>query len=303
MKINRISDRKTQGSLTVEAALVLPVFIYAVIAFVYFLQIIGLQENLQNAITETGYFAAKYAYVYDYLLNYKDTEPDNKEESTISEGEYEQQEGIDTSIDTIIARTIDSAFYKVKMQDYLDTKSINQSCIKDGFLGIHTYMSSYMAEADSVDLILIYNVKLPLLFIKLDTIQMVQRVRLRGWSGHKVSLKNTPTETNEGNEDTVYITENGTVYHLTKNCTHLALSIKEALFEQIEGLRNDSGGKYKKCELCGDKGNMADQNSVYITNTGDRYHWDLDCSGLKRTIIAILLSEVGDRSLCKRCGK
>ena len=291
--INRIP--KVRGSLTVEAALVLPVFIYAIIAFIYFIQLIGLQECLQNAITETSYFAAKHAYVYEYLINYESEAEANEEDES-------EDSSIETSIETIIARSIDSAFYKIKVQDYLDVEKINNSCIEHGFSGIHTYLSSFMEEEDAVDIVLIYKIKIPLLFIDLKHIQIVQRVRLRGWSGHKVAAKNSVIETPE-NKDTVFITESGTVYHLTRECTHLALSIKEAQFNQVEDLRNASGGKYKKCNLCGDNEVSLEGKSVYITKTGDRYHLILSCSGLKRTIIAISLSEVGDKSLCKRCGK
>ena len=300
LRKNRIP--KVRGSLTVEAALALPVFIYAIIAFIYFVQLIGLQECLQNAITETGYFAAKHAYVYEYLINY---ESEAKTKASVQDGNEENSivTSIETSIETVIARSIDSAFYKIKLQDYLDVRKINNSCIEHGFSGIHTYLSSYMEDEDAVDIVLIYKIKIPLLFIELNHIQIVQRVRLRGWSGHKVAAKTSAIENPENNENTVFITESGTVYHLTKECTHLALSIKEAQFDQLEDLRNASGGKYKKCNLCGDNEVSPDGKSVYITKTGDKYHLILGCSGLKRTIIAIALSEVGNKSLCKRCGK
>lgn len=311
MRINSKSLKVARGSLTVEAALVLPIFIYIIIAFVYFLQIIGIQENLQNAITETGFFTAKYAYVYDYLNEYEqnndsqnDAQKENSEEDKDnSEKEEESEENtkskLESSIEAVIAKGIDSAYYKIKMQDYLDVNKINHSCIENGFDGVHTYLSSFMREDDAIDIILTYNIKLPLLFINLDEIPVMQRVRMRGWNGHEVAVKNAPSETTDENEEMVYITETGIVYHLYKDCTYLDLSIKEVNFNQIENLRNNSGGKYKKCSLCGD--NVNESGQVYITDTGDRYHWNLNCSGLKRTIITIPKSEVGDRGLCSRC--
>jgi hypothetical protein len=327
MRINNKHLKVARGSLTIEAALVLPIFIYIIIAFVYFLQIIGVQENLQNAITETGFFTAKYAYVYDYISEYeqeeesqdentednkntkdsknindnKNTEENkndlNKEKEEKSEENTKSK--LESSMEAIIAKGIDSTYYKLKMQDYLDVNKINHSCIDNGFDGVHTYLSSFLREDDAIDIILTYNIKLPLLFINIDAIPIMQRVRMRGWNGHKVAAKNSPSDTTDENEEMVYITETGTVYHLYKDCTYLNLSIKEVNFDQIENLRNKSGGKYKKCSICGDSGNSSGQ--VYITDTGDRYHWNLNCSGLKRTIITIPKSEVGDRSLCSRC--
>lgn len=298
MKSDNAIKRRIRASFTVEAALVLPIFIYAIIAFIYFIQIFLLQEYLQNAITETGYFSAKYAYVYDYLLNYDGTkEKDgNKDKSTLESG-----------VDAIIARTIDSSYYKIKLQDYLDLNIINESCIKEGFSGIQTYLSSYMAEEDAIDIVITYDIKLPLLFIPLDKVSMAQRVRMRGWSGHRVEAKKDSKDASEGEEDNeqqekkVYITETGTVYHLTKECSHLKLSIQKASYGQLDMLRNASGGRYKACSLCGNKG-LSETDCIYITDDGDRYHCNLNCSGLKRTIIEISLSEVGGRRPCKRCG-
>ncbi|QHQ60244.1 hypothetical protein Ana3638_05170 [Anaerocolumna sedimenticola] len=157
-----------------------------------------------------------------------------------------------------------------------------------------------MKEDDTIDIILSYNIKLPLLFISIKDIPVIQRVRMRGWNGHEVAVKNTPpADSDKGNEKMVYITETGTVYHLFKDCTYLDLSIHEVDFEQIDILRNNSGGKYKKCSICG--GKSIGVTSVYITDSGDRYHNDLNCSGLKRTIITIPISETGNRSLCTRC--
>lgn len=308
-----------------EAALVLPIFIFAILAFIYLLQFIQLQEVLQNAITETGFYAAKYAYVYDYFskndnnLNedHEKSEDNNKvklEDSNKGKSEDSSREkvyktensgGITNKLeetkDALIAHSIDSTFYKLKLRDYLDVTMINNSLIKDGYDGIHMYLSSFMKDDSTVDIILTYKIKLPLLFIEVDDIQVVQRVRMRGWNGYYVNLKNENTDNNK-KEDDVYITQTGTVYHLNKECTHLKLSIRSTPFSQIESLRNSNGGKYKKCDLCAINSSSNEEVEVYITNSGDHYHTNLDCSSLKRTILTVPLSDVGERRLCTRCG-
>jgi Flp pilus assembly protein TadG len=308
----------TKGILTVEAALVLPIFIYAIVAFIYFFQLIYLQEILQNAITETGLYSAKYAHLYDYFINYgKDVKENNNAEvdgkdrkdgnKNLNQVQTEKNTDLFTkditrNLDVLIAKSIDSTFFKVKMQEYLDVDMINNSCIKNGFTGIHTFMSSYMEEDNMVDIIIMYDIKLPILFIHTTDIPIIQRVRLRGWNGHQVAKKGSETSESSDDEDYVYITETGTVYHITKECTHLRLSINEISIDQVDAMRNDSGGKYKECELCDSFADKTSGKVVYITDTGEKYHYSLNCSGLKRTIITILKSQVGDRKLCSRCG-
>ena len=67
--------------------------------------------------------------------------------------------------------------------------------------------------------------------------------------------------------------------------------------DEVSSLRNASGGKYSPCEKCGGDGSVI----VYVTNEGDRYHNTIECSGLKRSVRCVPLSEAGGRSPCSRC--
>ena len=102
-------------------------------------------------------------------------------------------------------------------------------------------------------------------------------------------------------ERIVYITETGRVYHLTAECTYLKLSISQIQYSDLQEKRNESGGKYKPCERCGADKEREDNMTVWITSYGDRYHTSLSCSGLKRHIREIPLSETGGRSPCGKC--
>ena len=121
------------------------------------------------------------------------------------------------------------------------------------------------------------------------------RARAHSWTGY--TQGSSSGEGRGSTEDPiVYVAENGTVYHLSRSCTHLDLSIKPVDSSRVGDERNRSGGKYKRCEICG-----GGSGTVYITEEGDRYHSSLTCSGLKRTIYEMPLSQVGGRRLCSRC--
>lgn len=101
----------------------------------------------------------------------------------------------------------------------------------------------------------------------------------------------------EEQETYVYITPEGSVYHLTADCTHLELSIHTVSLKSAKTMKNQYGESYKKCELCKE----VPGNIVYITEEGNRYHSRRGCSGLKRTVRLVPLRSVLERSCCLRC--
>lgn len=321
--------RDCKGSLTVECALVFPLFLYAILAVMYFFQIYHLEDILQQAITKEGLMIAKYGYVYRYIADYesedkagdkdkdasKDTSNDtskdasgnkknDKYSSEISDSLQSEKEAedsgsiiLDTAKELLITENINAAFFQLKLRDFVDESYINNSIIVGGMEGISTYFSDFMGEDDHIDIVISFYAKTPIKLPGTGKFFMLQRVTLRGWSGYH---PNIGEEGDTADTDYVYITENGDVYHLWEDCTYLKLSIKEAILSNIKNLSNISGGKYTPCEICGRKQTTG---MVYITDTGDRYHTDLNCSALKRTVIKIPLSEAEGRSLCQRCRK
>lgn len=141
-------------------------------------------------------------------------------------------------------------------------------------------------EKEIVDLVVFYELELPVVGKRTRML----RSRKRLWSG------NMPAEETG---QIVYITMTGSVYHLYEDCTHLKLSIRQASRDQLMTLRSEGGGRYAPCELC------IGQEEVpfygYITAEGSRYHKSQACSGLKRSVLAIDISQVGERPLCRRC--
>ncbi len=123
------------------------------------------------------------------------------------------------------------------------------------------------------------------------------RGRVRVWNGR--SENETQSGSSDAQEIYVYVTENGTVYHTDPHCSHIELSISSTDYGELESRRNSSGSKYKPCEKC----TSGEEHSgrYYITEDGDRYHTDPDCSGLKRTVRLVPLSQVGGLPECSGC--
>ena len=101
----------------------------------------------------------------------------------------------------------------------------------------------------------------------------------------------------EDSETYVYVTPNGSVYHLFRDCTHLNISTKAVEAQKAKSMKNQYGKKYYPCELC-DPGKEV---MLYVTEEGSRYHSKKDCSGLKRTVLRVEIRQVKGKDCCMRC--
>lgn len=118
--------------------------------------------------------------------------------------------------------------------------------------------------------------------------------RARKWTGYDVMK--APVDNEE--KEWVYITPSGNAYHKNPNCSYLNPQIYSAVTASIGEYRNASGERYRQCESCKD---ITLTGICFYTEYGNRYHSTLKCSGLKRTIYSVMLSEVEGRHLCGKC--
>lgn len=294
LKIKKLNIMKYQvqnASLTVEAALVMPIFLYFMMVFLYFIQIFTVQEQIQSEITRMGLNWSKTAYFY------KDF-PDITEAVSFDKSILGEQ--LDIKIDDITDKIISGCSLKLYAEPYLNKDWVNNSCIKDGFDGIDFSYSSVLQKDNYIDIVLSYQVSIPFKIFLLGDMRMLQRIRLRSWTGYEVAAAYTE-ENQDKTETMVYVTSTGSVYHLSKECSHIKLSI-QSVIGIPSGMRNESGEKYTRCEACctGEEGVYA---TYYITSYGNKYHASRTCSRIKRNVQEIPLSEVGNRAPCSRCGK
>lgn len=280
-----------EGSLTVEAAFVLPLFLYLILSFLYFIQIFMLQEYIQQTITRMGLDFAKTAYVYEDFAGITDA---MNFEATVFGNELE------LGLGDFAAAIIDKTVLKTFSGTYLNTDFINRSCIEKGFQGISFEGSSILMEGGCIDIIVSYRAAPPIRLFPIQSMKLLQRVRVRGWTGKEVAATYTLGE-ETGEEETVYITETGKVYHISASCSHILLSIR-AVSGIPDSYRNTNGGKYYACKECC-KDMPEPSGTFFIAEDGSSYHAVRSCSSLKRTVKQIPISEIGSRAPCKRCGK
>ena len=160
--------------------------------------------------------------------------------------------------------------------------------VRGGVLGIFLLGSD--CDEEVLTLRASYEVTMPIAFWKIGRIPLYSTNSFQKWNGDQ----NIVSE-----EEWVYITDNGTVYHTALSCQTLDLSLREVEFSQIERERGKDGQKYYACSHCcigKDEG-----KTVYCTDYGTLYHRELSCRYLKRTVKRISREEVGERLLCSFC--
>ncbi len=253
-----------RASLTVEAALILPLFLFCMIAALQYCRVMETAVQFGTAMSETGETLAAAAYV------------------TTWNG--------DSGTDASYAASILSLVYA---QSAVTERTEDTSTVKN----INMALSSLMQEDEMIDLVLTYQIRTPVSAVSLPGTFFIQRASVRAWVGRTEEDAEGEGET-EDDDPYVYVTETGTVYHLDADCSYLKLSVFTIAADTLSSLRNESGGKYYACELCGAEAGSI----VYATMDGTRYHSTLSCSALKRTVTQVKLSEVGSRHACSRCG-
>lgn len=245
-----------KGSISIEAAMILPVFIIAIVTVISLGFAMIFHVKLQNAICEEAKilslrcFDGRVEALSVVESEIKSILDDNNTKYIFINGGWEGIDFSESFLDDNEYFVISAKYYYMPLGGELfgfNGFGISQKCVMHNWCGY-----------------------------------------INGYSGENIDL------------DYAYVTDNSSVYHLNRECSHIRLTVTMVKQEILISLRNSAGGKYYPCEIC--HGNSADGN-IYITSDGNRYHGSASCSGLKRKVSAIRLSQIGDRRPCSRCAR
>ena len=147
-------------------------------------------------------------------------------------------------------------------------------------------------EKELIELKTVHSVRPRIAFFSKKPIYGFIRINARAWTGADNTAGGNVEEA-----DMVYKTVNGTVYHTNPDCSYLNPSIEAISKKRIVSHRNFGGESYNARELCG----ISTSGTVYITDYGNRYHKDISCSGLRRTILLVPKEAVEGDACCVKC--
>lgn len=257
-----------RASMTVETALVLPLFCFFMIHMGSAIEMIRLHGNLEVALWDAG----RQMGIYGGLL----------------EGEHSaNEEDTEDRLQTMAASYI---YVKNQIRNQLGEEYLEQSPLEHGIDSLQFLESR--TEDDICEIVVTYGISPLTEMLGFRKFRMANRYYGHLWNGYEIPGT-------EDAEEYVYVTEDSQVYHVNRECTHLRLSIR-----WVEATNLPRG--YHPCEKCmGQKkeNSVLEDTGYYVCTEGECYHRRRDCSGLRRTVFCIAKKDAAGYRECSRCGK
>ena len=247
-----ISHHRIKGSMTLEAAVVVPFFLFAMFSLISIMDMMRIKACMDVAVAEAGNQIAIESY-----------------------GSYLG----DIIIPSYVKGKI-CTFLKDNLSDR-DYSKISQN--------ISVADLSLLQEDNIISFKVKYQLKPDFDIWGFITVNLEADYYGHNWLGY---------EGRDDMEPMVFLSNKATVYHVSKNCKYLNVTIFEILYSNLEKYRNNSGEKYKSCNFCD---NQNGSEIIYITPEGSNYHTIKNCIGLTRFIYTVPLSTVKNKRVCTGC--
>ena len=216
LKIKALISRKrvslsASASLTLEAAIVLPLFLYAGVILMMPFRMMDIQRRVQAAAEYTSEAVGEAAYGSKY-----------KEEQTIW--------------NTAAAYAYAETAVRIRLEDLPVHR-------------LSLLRSSLLEDGETIDLVMDYEIKMPFSVFGLNNVTQTVRSYRRAWVG--LEGQTGGKENQEGDQIIVYIGKNSTRYHVNSTCHYLYNDLSSVPFAEIEYRRNQDGSRYSPCKRCG----------------------------------------------------
>ena len=271
----RFRKNKLRASITLEASLALPLFIFFFANIMTLFNIVKVQSDLEAALHQTGSEMSLMAFDAKF-----------GEETLMGEGS-------DALEDLLGAAGI--LYAKNAVSDYMK-ECKGTGCIKGGIDGVGYLRSGLFDGNDIIDIVLDYRIKPMIPVIGFKEFKTESRFYGHAFTGYDIF---EGLSVSGSQEEMVFVTEHGEVFHRDAGCVHLHVKTRSIAFGELKKARNNDGKKYYPCEYCG--GGIGG-GAVFITDYGERYHSSVNCPGLKRKIYTIPISEALGKRPCSSCG-
>lgn len=278
------------GSITLEAAISVPLFIFAFLTIMYIMNIIYIQTTVQMAIDEAARSISKTAYITTEF--YENLKTDGND----ADSDDENASDISSLLENIGAKAITIPYIKSLFLNE-DIKSfLDRSYIVNGSDGISFDLSSVDMDENTIDIVASYTVTIPFIPDKLFSFKLRNHCFTRIYMGKDMDKEQTSAPIY------VYYTVRGKVLHTDKYCRYL-LNYSEAL------RYNDAIRAYlpEMCLLCGNHTTLEtlqEENPiVFLTSSHEVFHLSLDCHSFTKNVFRQKRTSLDGEDICEQCLK
>ena len=258
-----------KGSMTLEAAAAIPLFLFFVMNLLFIFEVIRLQSGLQAALQQAGEQVCEAAYYTRFGA------ADGQGEGAGDPAEAGGSEG-SGAVSFLVSET----YVRNKVTSYLGNSFWDHSCIVGSKAGLSFAQSRIMTEGDRVEIIVNLRIRPFVRVVAFRDFSMQARYCGHAWVGWTPGTGPADTGASAESGEKVYVTRYGEVYHTDSGCIYLNPQVRAVPASQVDSLRSGDGSVYYPCECCRPGGDGI----VYITKEGNRYHSDRNCGGIVRHI-------------------
>lgn len=263
---------RSKASITVEAAWILPLFIFFSVTLMFPIEMINESRKVQTLLESACQQASQYAVLF------------------VDGENYGEIEGLKRYKEEFSSAAAVGAFVEAKVRQGLKNTRIK---------GISFLKSNILEDGETLDFIAEYKISLPFSIFGMAEVTMTSRSRRRIWIGDSKEENGEHGTHWEGEERLVYIGRESSRYHTDRYCHYLYNDLKPVSFDDAEKLRNSDGKRYRCCQVCGEK--AKSRGIAYILPSGEAYHGSRYCSSLAAYVKAVPLDQVSSLGPCSYC--
>lgn len=268
------------ASMTVEAAMVLPLFLFFLFNVIFLLEAVRLQSRVTAALQQAGDRICEYAWYGEYAAG---------------GGEGAVQ------IPQAASDILSIGFASGEIRNHLGSAYMNSTCLRGGSGGISLLHSKILSGNDIVELHADYRTRPFIPILCGPDFSIRSTYYAHAWTGYAAG-EGEPAQTADAGQETegeVIVAEHGVVYHTDPDCVYLRPRVRAVNASSLGHLRANDGSIYHACEYC----HPSPDGTVYITPDGNRYHSSSSCSRITRTTHAETREEAeGHLRPCPKCG-
>ncbi len=265
------------AAVSVEAALSLSIFIFAMVCMMFPFRMMERQRQVQASLESVNESLCQYAYL-EYMLSHG-------EELPSEEGDWK------TDLLLGLAHSAAAAVAGRRAEEMFSKRGIER---------LSYSASSFLEDGETIDFHADYQMTLPFSILNLPSLSFSSASIRRAWIGREGLNREEGNQTGVDDE-IVYIGKTSTRYHRSRDCHYLSNQLQTVSLDSISAFRNQSGGKYYPCAVCSRYGSQ--DGSVLIMRNGSRYHTDPACQAIAAYVQAVKLSEVKHLGGCSYCCK